>query len=660
MTSSTPQQPSGLAIADLDASIRPQDDLYLHVNRAWLDRTEIPADKARYGAFLRLAEDAEQAIREIIEQAADGEGSDAAAADRQRFGDLYASFLDEQRAEQLGATPIAEDLAAAQAPTTIAEFVQAVGRAEERGSSGFFGLYVDNDPGQPDRYVPFLLQGGIGLPDESYYREDKFADIRTVYLAYLTKLFELAGLTEPAAQARLVFDLETEIAAAHWDVVASREIEKTYNLRTFAELTELAPTIDWPTYLAAAHIPRSVLDEVVVAQPSAITGLAALLTEDRLPARRARLAANIVRSAAPYLSSAFVQLNFGFYGHTLSGTPELRPRWKRGVSLVQGGLGEAVGREYVARHFPPNAKARIDELVANLIEAYRRSIDSLTWLGDDTKRLALAKLEKFTPKVGYPVKWRDYSSLEISRDDLIGNVRAIGRFEQARELGKIGLPIDRDEWFMTPQTVNAYYNPGFNEIVFPAAILQPPFFDPEADDAANYGGIGAVIGHEISHGFDDQGSKYDGDGRLTDWWTADDRAAFDRLTAALVAQYNVLEPLDAPGHTVNGALTLGENIADLSGLSIAWQAYQISLDGTEAPVIDGLTGAERFFLAWAQVWAEKRRTEEAVRLLTVDPHAPNDLRANQVVRNLDAFHEVFATASGDRLWLDKDARVRIW
>lgn len=667
---------SGIRVTDLDPEVRPQDDLYLHVDGRWLERTEIPADKSRYGAFLQLAEAAEDAIRTIIEAdaEADANADDASTADRRKIGDLYASFMDEDRAEQLGAAPIADDIAAALAPQTVTEFVTAVGRAEERGSSGFFGLYVDNDPGQPDRYVPFVMQGGIGLPDESYYREEQFADVRGKYLIYLQVLLELAGVDAAAERARDVLQLETDIAAAHWDVVASREIEKTYNLRTFDQLVAATPNIDWSAYLEAAQVDPKVLAEVVVAQPSALEGLAALLTEDRLPAWRSWLAVNVIRGAAPYLSHDFVEINFDFYGRTLSGTPELRPRWKRGVSLVQGGLGEAVGREYVAQHFPPAAKHRMDELVANLIEAYRRSVDSLTWLGDDTKRLALEKLAKFTPKIGYPVKWRDYSTLEIDRDDLVGNVRAIGRYEQARELGKIGRPIDRDEWFMTPQTVNAYYNPGFNEIVFPAAILQPPFFNAEADDAANYGGIGAVIGHEISHGFDDQGSKYDGDGRLVDWWSATDREAFERLTAALVAQYSALEPLDAPGHKVNGALTLGENIADLSGLSIAWQAYLLSLGvdpaqsaadavaeaARQAPVIDDLTGPQRFFLSWAQVWAEKRRPEEAVRLLTIDPHSPNDLRANQIPRNLDAFHEVFSVAADDRLWLGSDERVRIW
>jgi putative endopeptidase len=407
-------------------------------------------------------------------------------------------------------------------------------------------------------------------------------------------------------------------------------------------------------------VPVGSFAEVVVREPSFVTGVSALFTEDRLEGWCDWLRWQIIRSNAAYLSGVFVEANFDFYGKTLTGTPELRARWKRGVSLVEGVLGEAVGKIYVERHFPDSAKVAMDGLVAHLVEAYRQSITALPWMGEDTRARAIDKLNKFTPKIGYPVTWRDYSSLVIDASDLLGNVRAANEFEFHRELGKIGKPLDRDEWFMTPQTINAYYNPGFNEIVFPAAILQYPFFDENRDAAANFGAIGAVIGHEIGHGFDDQGSKYDGDGRLIDWWTTDDKAAFEKLTASLIDQYNALAPAQTPDHSVNGALTIGENIGDLGGLSIAWKAYLLSLNGTEPEIIDGLTGGERFFLSWAQAWQIKARDEEVIRLLSIDPHSPNEFRCNQIVRNINEFYDIFAVTESDALWLDPEERVTIW
>jgi putative endopeptidase len=413
-------------------------------------------------------------------------------------------------------------------------------------------------------------------------------------------------------------------------------------------------------WLNALGVPDRSFAEVVVRQPSFMAGLEKVLRAGNLDAWRDWLAWQVIRSNAPYLSSDFVETNFDFYGKTLTGTPELRARWKRGVSLVEGALGEAVGHIYVERHFPAAAKTAMDVLVSNLIEAYRQSITDLDWMGAETRKRALEKLDKFTPKIGYPVKWRDYDSLHIDATDLIGNVRATNEFEFQRELGKIGKPLDRDEWFMTPQTINAYYNPGFNEIVFPAAILQFPFFDETRDAAANYGAIGAVIGHEIGHGFDDQGSKYDGDGKLTDWWTPADRAAFEERTKSLIAQYDALAPRQVPDHHVNGALTIGENIGDLGGLSIAWKAYLLSLGGAEPPVIDGMSGAERFFLSWAQAWQLKARDEEVVRLISIDPHSPNEFRCNQIVRNIEDFYETFGVTETDALWLDPKDRVTIW
>lgn len=651
MTDSTPLS-SGIHTDELDPAIRPQDDLFRHVNGKWIDRTEIPSDKARYGSFYVLAEEAEKAVRDIIVEAQDA----APGTEERKFGDLFASFMDEARAEELGSTPLQPMLEAVEHVDSADAVLRQLGRLERTGITSFAQLFVDNDPGNPERYLVFLEQGGLGLPDESYYREEKFADVRAKYLPFLERMFALAGLDGAAERARRVFALETELAAHHWDNVASRDSEKTYNLKSWSEVG--GP--DLSGWLNELDPPEGSFAEVVVRQPSFLEGLATLLTNDRVGDWKDWMRWQIIRSSAAYLSSDFVNANFDFYGKTLTGTPELRERWKRGVSFVEGMMGEAVGRIYVDRHFPPAAKVAMDVLVDNLTEAYRQSIAGLAWMTEETQQRALDKLNKFTPKIGYPVKWRDYSTLETSATDLIGNLRAGSEFEFQRELGKIGKPLDRDEWFMTPQTINAYYNPGFNEIVFPAAILQFPFFDETRDAAANYGAIGAVIGHEIGHGFDDQGSKYDGDGRLTDWWTAEDRAAFEKLTGSLIEQYNALAPRQVPDHHVNGALTIGENIGDLGGLGIAWKAYLISLGGTEPPVIDGMTGAERFFLSWAQAWQLKARDEEVIRLLAIDPHSPNEFRCNQIVRNLDGFYETFGVTEADELWLSPEDRVTIW
>jgi putative endopeptidase len=652
------QLTSGIDTDELDAAVRPQDDLFRHANGKWITRTEIPSDKARYGSFYILAEEAEKAVHAIIEEA---QGAPAGTEAR-KFGDLYRSFMDEARIEELGWSSIAGDLEAVGSAIDIPSFVAVLGKLERQGVGGFVQAFVDNDPGDPERYLVFLEQGGIGLPDESYFREDTFADIRSAYLAHLERMLGLAGSTDAAARARRVFDLETEIAAQHWDKVRCRDSVATYNPMSWADATALAgeraPLLE--SWLEAMGAPAAAFAEVVVRQPSFVEGLAPLLTEDRLDAWRDWLSWQVIRSSAPYLHREVVEANFDFYGKTLTGTPELRARWKRGVSVVEGAMGEAIGRVYVERHFPGAAKVAMDDLVAHLVAAYRESIEKLDWMTDATRERALDKLGKFTPKIGYPDKWRDYSTLAIDPDDLVLNVRAIAEFDFQRELGKIGTPIDRDEWFMTPQTINAYYNPGFNEIVFPAAILQLPFFDENRDAAANYGAIGAVIGHEIGHGFDDQGSQYDGDGRLTDWWTQDDKDAFQARTASLIAQYDALEPQQLPGHHVNGALTIGENIGDLGGLGIAWKAYLLSLDGAEPPVVDGLTGAERFFLGWAQAWRTKLRDEEALRLLSIDPHSPAEFRCNQIVRNIDVFYDTFGVTDGDALWLDPEDRVTIW
>jgi len=649
---------SGIELDELDAAVRPQDDLFRHVNGKWIAATEIPSDKARYGSFNELADEAERNVRSIIEEAS----SAADGTEERKFGDVFASFMDEDRIEKLGADPLRPLLDEVESIESIEAFLASAGHFERRGTSGFFQLFIDNDPGDPERYVVFIEQGGLGLPDESYYREEKFAEIRDKYVVYLEKILKLAGLDDAGERAKRIFSLETNLAKNHWDNVRTRDSEATYNLREWSDVVAEAAAagLDLTSWLDGIDVPQGSFGEVVVRQPSFVESLPSLLTAQNLESWKDWLAWQVVRSNAAYLSHEFVEANFDFYGKTLSGTPELRARWKRGVSLVEGSLGEAVGRTYVKRHFPDSAKAAMDVLVHNLIEAYRQSITGLDWMTAETRERAIEKLEKFTPKIGYPAKWRDYSSLAITADDLLANVAAVNEFEFQRELGKIGKPLDRDEWFMLPQTINAYYNPGLNEIVFPAAILQYPFFDEARDDAANYGAIGAVIGHEIGHGFDDQGSKYDGDGRLLDWWTADDRAAFEERTKSLIAQYDALAPVQVPDHHVNGALTIGENIGDLGGLSIAWKAYLISLDGAEPPVIDGLSGAERFFLSWAQAWQLKARDEEVIRLLSIDPHSPNEFRCNQIVRNIDGFYSTFDVKPEDELWLAPEERVTIW
>ncbi|HEY4225385.1 MAG TPA: M13-type metalloendopeptidase [Pseudolysinimonas sp.] len=654
----TSPQPSasGIKTDELDPAIRPQDDLFRHVNEKWIDRTEIPSDKARWGSFYLLAEAAEKAVHEIIEESQSAEpGTEA-----RKVGDLYSSFLDEDRIEKVGLSALSGDLDAVAMVDSIPALVAELGRFERLGTSGFLQAFVDNDPGDPERYLVFLEQGGIGLPDESYFREEKFADIRAGYQTFLERMFTLAGLSDATARAARVFALETEIAAQHWDNVRTRDSQATYNPMPWADVETLAGPAPMAGWLTALDVPDGAFAEVVVREPSFVSGLGSLLTAERLDSWTDWLRWQLIRSSAPYLTREVVEANFEFYGKTLTGTPELRARWKRGVSIVEGAMGEAVGRIYVERHFSATAKTEMDALVARLIDAYRESITNLDWMTEETRRRALEKLSKFTPKIGYPTVWREYSNLVIVPDDLLANVRATTEFEFQRELGKIGKPIDRTEWFMTPQTINAYYNPGFNEIVFPAAILQYPFFDESRDAAANFGAIGAVIGHEIGHGFDDQGSQYDGDGRLTNWWTDEDRAAFEQRTAALIAQYDALEPKALPGHHVNGALTIGENIGDLGGLAIAWKAYLLSLDGAEPPVIDGMTGAERFFLSWGQAWQIKIRDEEALRLLSIDPHSPNEFRCNQIVRNIDEFADTFGLTESDALWLAPAERVRIW
>jgi putative endopeptidase len=655
VTEPAPPAPA-VDFSTFDPDVRVQDDLFRHVNGRWLHDAEIPPDKPLTGAFMNLRDQAEAAVRDIITTLDGGTpGSDAA-----KIADLYASFMDEEAIEAAGATPLASLFTEIDAVVDPEDLARLLGRFARRGVAGLVGVDTESDPGDPNRYVMFAGQGGIGLPDEAYYRLDQHAEIRSEYRDHVVRAFALAGLDDADDQAKLVMDLETDIAATHWDKVKTRDIRLMYNLRNLADFSATAAGLHWREFMAGAEIDESAMSELVAMQPSFFAEVSALLTQERLPAWRAWARWRVINSLAPYLSRAFVDENFRFYGTVLSGTPQLRERWKRGVALVEGSLGEAVGRIYVDRHFSPEAKERMDALVANLIEAYRRSITDLDWMTEETKQEALDKLSKFRPHIGFPSKWRDYGKLAIERDDLIGNLMRVSGFELDRSLSKIGQPIDREEWLMTPQTVNAYYHPLKNEIVFPAAILQPPFFNEAADDAVNYGGIGAVIGHEIGHGFDDQGSTCDGNGALRDWWTEKDREAFEQRTAALVAQYDVLEPEQTPGHRVNGSLTIGENIGDLGGLSIAYQAFQIAQDGASADRIDGYTPEQRLFLSWGAVWQAKIRTEMLLQRMATDPHAPAEFRCNQIVRNLGEFYAAFEVTESDALWLDEDQRVKIW
>ena len=636
----------------MDHEVRPQDDLFHHFAGKWLREYEIPADRASDGVSRELYDIAEVQVRQIIETAT---GSDEA----QKIRNLYTSFMDTEAIKARGLTPLTDDLAAIDSITDLASFIETMARLEMKGLSGIFGAAIYADAMNSSMNIFHIGQGGISLPDEAYYREEQYQPIRDAFILHVKKMGELAGVELMAEE---ILALETEIASHHWDQVKDRDATLTYNKTSRAELEALAPNFLWDSWAENAQIPAAAFDSLNIHEPSFFSGLSSMLTD--FNARRdvwvSWLKWSLISGSAAYLTDEIVQQNFSFYGTTLSGTPQIRERWKRGVSLVQGSLGEAIGKVYVGLYFPAEAKAAMLELVDYLTQAYEASIKELPWMSEATKGRALEKLAKFTPKIGYPDKWRDYSTLEIKADDLIGNLQRIAAFGHAYEVAKIGKPVDREEWHMTPQTVNAYYNPLMNEIVFPAAILQPPFFDLEADIAANYGGIGAVIGHEIGHGFDDQGSKYDGDGNMVDWWIDSDRESFEKLAAQLIEQYDALSPAATPDIHVNGAFTVGENIGDLSGVEIAYKAYRMALKGVDAPVIDGMTGDQRFFLSWAQAWRGKNRPEEVRRRIATDPHSPDEFRCNQIVRNLEPFYKAFDVSPGDQMWLDPAERVRIW
>lgn len=657
MTSPTsPAAPSGVDRQYFDESIRAQDDLYRHVNGGWLSSTEIPADRALVGTMVQLRDESEANVRALIEELAGSEHPEG--SDETKIGAFYRSFMDAERVEQLGAAPLQPLLDEIGSAPDVASLVTTSARLGRGGTEGLFSYYAAPDAGNPDRVVLYMSQGGLGLPDESYYRDEKFAEVVTAYAAYLQDAFALLGSATAEQDAAEVVDLEKRIAGLHWDRVTLRNPQKTYNLRTEAEATEAFP--HFSAWAEATGVVPEARAELVVGNPDFLAGIGALLSEVPLESWKRWLTAHLLGSAAPFLSSVFVDRHFAFYGTVLSGTPQNKERWKRGVGAVEAGLGMAVGRLYVAKHFPEGHRAVMQDLVGNIVEAYRESISVLDWMGAETRERALEKLTAFRAKIGYPDEWIDFSPVVVDDGDLLGNARRANAAELDRLLDEIGKPVDRVKWLMTPQTVNAYYHPLMNEIVFPAAILQQPFFHPDSDPAVNYGAIAAVIGHEIGHGFDDQGSQFDGTGALRNWWTDEDRTAFEALTARLVRQFEVLSPAGTPGHTVNGKLTLGENIGDLGGLGIAYKAYRLSLGGEEAPVIDGLTGAQRFFVSWATVWRQVCRPEETIRRLSIDPHSPNEFRTNAIAKNLDAFHEAFGVVEGDGMWLAPGERVTIW
>lgn len=649
---------SGLELQWLDKSVRPQDDFYQFMSGKWLTQTEIPADRGRFGSFDVLRELSEKRSLEIIENLAKNKQLPA-GSNQQKITDLYQSFIDEKRAEVLDVTPLKREFSRIDSVAQKSDLPVLIGQLAKLGVALPVQGFVGQDAREATRYAVYINQGGLGLPDRDYYLKDdaKFKGYRDAYLAHIEKMLSMSGESNADKTAAAIFALETQLATNQWSRVENRDPVKTYNKIAINKLSELMPDFNWQVYFDTWGSGNKT-DYVIVRQPGFFVGLNKIVQDTSLETWKAYFKWQVLNAYAPFLSQRFVDQDFAFNNVTLRGIPTNQPRWKRGVARVEEAMSEALGQLYVEKYFPPEYKARMQNLVNNLVLAYQQSIETLSWMSADTKKEALAKLAKFTPKIGYPDQWRDYSKLVIVKDDLVGNVMRGRAEQQRRQLEKLGQPIDRNEWGMSPQTVNAYYNSRQNEIVFPAAILQPPFFNPNAEDAVNYGGIGAVIGHEISHGFDDSGSQSDGDGNLRDWWSKEDKENFKKLTGALVAQYNAYSPVT--GYNVNGALTLGENIADNSGLSIAFKAYQISLHGKPAPVLDGFTGNQRVFMGWAQVWRGKARDAEAIRLISTDPHSPSAVRGNAPLTNLTEFYKAFGVKEGDKMYVAPEKRISIW
>lgn len=651
----------GVDLSTRKISVNPGDDFFSHANGAWLDTYQLKPDEKRYGAFIELSYRSEDQVKAIINELAAANPQPGTI--EQKIGDFYASYMDTDTRNQLGIEPLKPGFARIDAIASKADLIAAFGKAGVEGTNSPIGMGIGIDDKNPSRYVLTLRQAGLGLPDRDYYLQDdeQLQKVRAAYQEHIAKMLKLSGVEEGAAteSAAAILALETELAKHHWPRTELRDRNKTYNLFTLNQLTQDFPGFDWQSFLAAGDVTEP--GEMIVATPSAFTPIVKVVNETPLDTWKMYLRYHYLAHNASYLSQELDDAHFAFVGPVLSGQQEQRALWKRAVNQVSsrwGGLGDAIGQVYVKRHFPPESKAMMVELVENLRAAFRERIQTLDWMGEATKVEALRKLEAFRPKIGYPDKWWDFSSLRIEKDDLFGNMERVRAFFHADEIARLTRPTDKDEWFMNPQTVNAYYNPPFNEIVFPAAILQPPFFDPHADPAVNYGAIGAVIGHEMGHGFDDQGSKYNADGVLQNWWTEEDRARFEERTKALVAQYNDYEAL--PNQRVNGELTQGENIGDLGGLSVAYHAYKLSLGGKEAPVVDGLTGDQRFFLSWAQVWRTKNREAFLLQRLKADPHSPEMFRVNGVVRNIDAWYRAFGVEPQHQLFLPPESRVAIW
>ena len=648
---------SGVEKENFDAGVKHTENFFYSINGTWLKNTEIPADKSNYGAFTKLYDDSQLAMRTIIETAAKKEGK-VAGTDEQKLGDFYNSYMNEAAIEALGVKPISADLTAIAAIKDATELATSFGQLQGMGVSIPLGWYVNNDAKNSTQYAVYLGQSGLGLPDRDYYIKDdeKSKSIRDAYVAYVKDMLTLAGVADAEKAAARIMALETKIAEKQWSRVENRDADKTYNKFAAADLAKLLGGFPWADYAKAVQLDTA--SEIIVEQPTYFEAFGAIYKETDLQSWKDYLALRLVSEYSGKLSKAFVDRQFDFYGKTLSGTTEQQPRWKKAVNASDEVLGEIVGKLYVADHFKPEAKARMEVLVQNLIKAYHASIDTLEWMTPETKKAAHEKLNKFTPKIGYPDKWKDYSKLDIKADDLVGNYKAAAAFAYSEMRNKLGKPVDRSEWFMTPQTVNAYYNPTNNEIVFPAAILQPPFFNMDADDAVNYGGIGAVIGHELGHGFDDQGAKFDGDGNLRNWWTDADKAEFEKRGKQLVEQYNQYSPIE--GMHVNGELTLGENIGDLGGLTVALKAYKLSLEGKEAAVLDGFTGEQRFFISWSQVWRRKGREQYLRNMLMTDPHSPSEYRVIGIVSNIPEFYTAFDVKEGDKMYIAPEKRVKIW
>lgn len=629
-----------------DPAVKPGDDFYRFSQGLATDQMQIPADRSRYGNFDKLTTLSEARVHAMLEKLSPDD----------KIGAYYRSFMDEKAVEALGAKPLAADLAALRAIKSREELARLQGATTDKFGRSFFNVFTDSDLKDPNRYGLYISQGGLGLPNRDYYLEPQFAEKKAAYEGYIARTLKLAGWDNPEANAKAILALETKIAEASWKLADQRDPEKIYNPMSPAELEKLAPAFPWKAYMEGAHIAG--VPTVIASEKTAFPKIAEIYASTPLETLKAWEAYTIADSASPFLSKAFDQNVYEFRNKVLQGQQEQKSRWRRAVTATNGAMGEAVGERYVAEYFPPESKAKMDALVGDLKAAMGGRIQRVDWMTPETKAKALDKLSKFSVKIGYPTKWRDYSKLDVRADDLYGNVERAAAFEWKRQVDRLNDPVDRAEWGMTPQTVNAYYNPPNNEIVFPAAILQPPFFDPDADPAINYGAIGGVIGHEITHGFDDDGRKFSGEGKLENWWSPADLAKFEAETKKLGAQYSAMEPL--PGSKVDGELTMGENIADLGGLLMALDAYHASLKGKPAPIIDGLTGDQRVFLGWAQVWRGKYRDDALKQLLASDPHSPNMARVNGPVRNIDAWYEAFQVKPGDALYLPPEERVRIW